>query len=94
MENRKIVDKFDIFLDNQINAIKSDLNPNIALWVKQLRQDKESNSFYWEDIATKFIDQYPEFAHRHHLERNDSVSGIALCEASRLFLNDLLLDWI
>jgi hypothetical protein len=84
---------FDKMLETKINQIQKDLTHGIAMWVKYIRMDKESGKHYWEDIATQFIEKYPEFAHRYELQIDNSVSGIIICEGSRLYLKEELNDW-
>lgn len=88
---KKISERFQYMIVDLEANLSKEMIDDIKQWrVGNGPDDITTHS--WREIASLFVDKYPEFSHNHSIVHGNQISGMHLCNAAMNLLNEKTKD--
>jgi hypothetical protein len=79
------------YYDKDVKKLSKALHLKMAKDVRLWRVTGDGKS--WRAISTLFAIKYPEFAEKHNIVAENQLSGVYLCDAAMIKLDETELNW-
>lgn len=76
---------------SMLNSLTDEMLADIKQW-RVGRGPDDINTYSWKEIATLFVEKYPEYAEKKKLSKGNQLTGVLLCDSAMVALKETIRD--